>query len=266
MNYMKLLFLMFLLAPVSSFAQQQVWRDNDGRGHRDDELSALSIFSESGDQFFLVLNGVNQNNVPTSRIRVEGLPQYGNDIEIIFADNRTAALRRRVTIADPVDGRAVNMVLKIVRGRDGFPHLKFHKCSEVEHNYHPERDEYVMNYGRPNVTTTVTRTEVRTPPPPPPAPMAMDQASFSDAKKTIANASFDDTKLSTAKTIVNSNYLTTNQVMELCKLFSFDDNKLEFAKYAYSKTVDRNNYFKVGNVFSFSSSKEDLNNFISGQH
>lgn len=264
-NVMKLrsfLLSFILLIPVLAMAQHHgsgggYRHDND---YRDDDMSTLSIFSENGEQFFLVLNGINQNNQPTSKIRVEGLPQYGNEIEILFTDRRTPALRKKITISDPVDGRAVNMTLKLVRNRDGYPKLKFHKCTEVERNYRAPQDEYCMSYGQPRQVYN----RDNTPPPPPAGPMPMDNRNFDDAKRTIANSSFDATRLSTAKTILSSNYLTTNQVMEICKLFSFEDTKLDFAEYAYSKTVDQNNYFKVGTIFHFDSNKQALNDFISG--
>ncbi len=253
----------FLLFPVLSFAQPGSGRHNGGGYYRDNDQSTLSIFSENGELFFVVLNGVNQNNMPASRIRIEGLPQYGNDIEIIFSDNRTQSIRKRVNIADPVDGKAVNMTLKINRNRDGYPRLRFHKCIEVERDYRAPQDEYCMTYGQPRRTYVQ---ETITPPPPPRGPVAMNNATFNDAKRTIANASFDNTRLSTAKTILDANYVTTNQVIELCKLFSFDNSKLDFAKYAYSRTVDANNYFKVGNIFSFDASRQELNDFIGSGH
>lgn len=92
----------------------------------------------------------------------------------------------------------------------------------------------------------------------------MDWNNFKSAKQTVANASFDETKLSTAKTILTSNCFNTDQVVEICKLFGFEASKLDFAKYAYSRTTDPGNYFKVSNVFSFDASKTDLNNYISG--
>lgn len=249
--------LLVLLVPVLSFAQQGVYRDHDhGRGN---EPSTLSIFSENGEQFLVVLNGISQNNVPTSKIRIDGLPQYGNDIEIVFTDNRTQAIRKRVNIADPVDGKAVNMTLKIVRNREGFARLKFHKCTEVERDYRGQQDEYCMNYGQPR---QVTRQE-NIPPPQPRGPQPMDPNTFNDLKQSIANGSFESTKVSTAKTVVGSNYVTTDQVIEIINLFSFENTKLEFAKFAYNRTVDPNNYFKVGNAFSFDSNKEDLNNYLS---
>ena len=227
------------------------------------EKSSLSVFSVKGERFFLVLNGINQNSTPTSRIRVEGLPQFANDVEIIFADGTSPAIRKRIIVADQVAGRAVDMTLKIYSGLEQYPVLRFHKCTEVEHDYHAQRDEYVMYYGQPGQTNTVTTTATAYGQNTPPPPAAMDQQTFNDAKQSISNASFDDTKLSTAKTILSSNFVTTDQVIELCKLFSFENTKLAFAEYAYSRTVDPNNYFKTGSIFSFDSNKKALNEFIS---
>ncbi len=117
-------------------------------------------------------------------------------------------------------------------------------------------------------TTTTTTTDggnYNTPPPPAKAGCSypMDNSSFNAAKQTITNASFEETKLSTAKSILSSNCVSTDQVIAICKLFGFEESKLDFAKFAYAKTTDRGNYFKVANVFSFDASKTDLNDFIS---
>jgi hypothetical protein len=45
----------------------------------------------------------------------------------------------------------------------------------------------------------------------------MDAESFKAAKENIASIDFDDTKLSTAKTIANNNCLSAQQLLELCK-------------------------------------------------
>jgi Domain of unknown function (DUF4476) len=92
---------------------------------------------------------------------------------------------------------------------------------------------------------------------------AMAGNDFSAALSTISGSNFDDTKLSTAKSILTSNCLSTDQITQICNLFSFEDNKLAFAKYAYAHTVDPSNYFKVINALTFDSNKQALNNFIS---
>lgn len=116
-------------------------------------------------------------------------------------------------------------------------------------------------------TTTTTTTSSAPPPPPagvPPCP-AMDAGSFSDAKASISSKSFEDSKLTMAKQILESNCVFTTQVKDLMLLFSFEETKLDFAKFAYDKTVDRNNYFKVNDAFTFESSIDELNKYISSR-
>ncbi|MCW3122568.1 MAG: hypothetical protein JWQ38_2060 [Flavipsychrobacter sp.] len=261
MKAASILLLVTLSLPVVSIAQDRRYdRGHERQVSYTENGSALTIFSENGDQFFLIINGVKQNTYPQTRVRVEDLPQVTNDIQIIFNDNRTQAIQKKITFANPVDDKAINMVLKIERMQGGYPVLTFHKCSQLMRDYRPEQGEYVMHYGR-DVVRQVNN--VPPPPPSPPAPRAMDANTFREAKQSIAASSFESTKISTAKTILTTNYICADQVMEICRMFSFDDSKLDFAKYAYSRTVDQNNYFKVSNVFSFSSSKESLNTFIS---
>ena len=85
---------------------------------------------------------------------------------------------------------------------------------------------------------------------------------FTSALATIKKQGFDDTRLSTAKQIAGSNCLNTNQISSICKEFGFEESKLEFAKFAYDHCSEKKNYFKVNNVFSFSSSIDELNTYI----
>ena len=91
---------------------------------------------------------------------------------------------------------------------------------------------------------------------------SMDAVSFGKAKQTIESKGFDDTKLSTAKQVAKANCLTTDQILEIMKIFGFDESRLEFAKYAYDYCFDQNNYYNVSQGFSFDSSTEELNEYI----
>lgn len=94
---------------------------------------------------------------------------------------------------------------------------------------------------------------------------AMAPDAFTSAKTSISSKSFEDTKLTTAKQIAGSNCLSSMQVKEIMGLFSFEDSRLEFAKYAYGRVVDKNNFFMVNDAFKFSSSVDDLNEFLQGK-
>ncbi|MEI6311684.1 MAG: DUF4476 domain-containing protein [Bacteroidota bacterium] len=108
-----------------------------------------------------------------------------------------------------------------------------------------------------------------TPPPPPPpvcnVPRAMSDADFNMLLVNLRNASFESTMLSIAKTVLRSNYFTTQQVKSILHEFSFESTKLDFAKEAFDKTIDKNNYYTVNEEFSFSSSTIALNNYIASR-
>lgn len=100
----------------------------------------------------------------------------------------------------------------------------------------------------------------------PGAPMPMNNADFHAAMTYIQSKNFDKDKMSAAKQVLLKNFMTVNQIEQVCRLFSFDKDKLEFAKYAYSRCVDQNRYFMLNTVFSFESSKTELEQFVQQQH
>lgn len=90
----------------------------------------------------------------------------------------------------------------------------------------------------------------------------MNAADFAKLKQSVEAKPFSDTKMSTAKVATKNACLSVNQVKEVCKLFSMDEDKLSFAKFAYDYCTEKSNYYQVGDVFSFSSSADDLNAFL----
>ncbi|MDI1354958.1 MAG: DUF4476 domain-containing protein [bacterium] len=91
---------------------------------------------------------------------------------------------------------------------------------------------------------------------------AMSTNNFNNLKKSIESKPFSDTKMSTAKVATKNACLSVNQVKEICKLFTMDDDKLTYAKYAYEHCVDKANYYQVGEVFSFSTTVNNFNTFL----
>ena len=85
---------------------------------------------------------------------------------------------------------------------------------------------------------------------------------FESVKESLRKEWFEANRLKSAKFIIDKNNFTTQQVKELMLLFTFENNKLEIAKYAYNKTVDKQNYFQVNEVLTFNSSKEELVKFV----
>jgi hypothetical protein len=96
-------------------------------------------------------------------------------------------------------------------------------------------------------------------------PKCMTDNQFNELKNSVSSKPFEETKLSVAKEAIAANGTKTSQVIELMELMSFEGSKLTLAKYAYSYTVDKNEYYLVNDAFTFSSSIDDLSQYIQNQ-
>ncbi len=303
----KLFFLLALCLPALTYSQ--------GRA-----VGNLTIFSEDGDKFYLVLNGEKQNDIAQANLRIEELPQPYYNAKIIFADSTIATVSKNNLMIADAEGTMMDVTYKIKKDKSRKAKLNYFSAIAVQQDYIPPAGVYVYHYGKPSIvevsdgtvmtsTTTSNSNTVTANVNAPGISMKiaitdplmetttttttttssssnsnynsnvnsnsnsnsrskcngwpMNGTDFAAAVKTISNSSFEDSKLSTAKTISSSNCLSSDQVTKICSLFSFEESKLVFAKHAYKRTTDQKNYFKVNNVFSFDSSKEELNKFIS---
>lgn len=91
----------------------------------------------------------------------------------------------------------------------------------------------------------------------------MNYERFQQLKQSIERESFDKNKMDLLRSILPNNRVTAQQVRELAYLISFENARLELAKFAYRYTSDRGNYFVVNDVFNFGSSKTELTRYIS---
>ncbi len=279
----------------------------------------LTIFSEDGDKFFLILNGERQNNVAETNLRIEDLNQPYYNAKIIFEDKALLEINKNYLQIADAEGKFADVTYKIRKDKTGKPKLNYFSMVPIRQGYVAPSNVTVVHYGQPtpppaatttvsHTTTTLTNTEavnvnigmpgvgmnvtitdpllggtsttttttgyndpaVGQPTPPTRnvgcrGAYAMNTSDFQSALASIGKQGFEETKLSTAKNIASKQCLNTNQVVQICKTFGFEQSKLDFAKFAYSRCSEPANYFKVNDVFGFSSSVEELNNFTSNQ-
>jgi len=93
-------------------------------------------------------------------------------------------------------------------------------------------------------------------------PWPMEEGQFADAQRSVSSKDFEDSKLTVAKQITGSNCLTADQVRRMMNEFDFEGSKLNYAKFAYGKTFDIGNYYKLNDAFDFESSIDELNQYI----
>lgn len=90
----------------------------------------------------------------------------------------------------------------------------------------------------------------------------MSSANFEAAKNTIKSKNFDESRLTIAKQIIGTNCLLCSQIKELMLLLTFEQSRLDLAKFAWHHVLDKGNYFQLNDAFTFESSISDLNKYI----
>jgi hypothetical protein len=90
----------------------------------------------------------------------------------------------------------------------------------------------------------------------------MSARDFEIVKDQLRSEWFESNRLISATNIIEKSCLSALQVKDLMLLFTFEKNRLEVAKSAYRHTEDKENYYKLNDALTFSSSKEELARFI----
>lgn len=90
----------------------------------------------------------------------------------------------------------------------------------------------------------------------------MNSDDFNQLKRMMDRQSFEDSKLKIAKQATRDNYLNSNQVRQLLDMFTFESTKLEFAKFAYDNVTDKNRYYTIYDAFTYSSSIDEMENYV----
>ncbi|MCX7744095.1 MAG: DUF4476 domain-containing protein [Flavobacteriales bacterium] len=94
----------------------------------------------------------------------------------------------------------------------------------------------------------------------------VSNADYNQVKSSIEKERFANTKVSVAKQAFQAKKcFTVEQIIGILQLFAFEDNKLDLAKFAYDYCIDKENYYRVNDVFTFSASKDELNRFLQGR-
>ena len=93
----------------------------------------------------------------------------------------------------------------------------------------------------------------------------MSEREFSSFLQMLKKQNFDDRRLDFIKSQLNRTDFNTRQIKAMMKEFSFDKNRLEFAKMAYRNCVDKRNYFELYDTFDFESYARELNKFVQNQ-
>ena len=199
--------------------------------------SVIGIRIDGGNTPILVYLGGNQICLPTTTCFIANLNPGHYTVEV-FATRFTRAGERvwkgEKLYKDLVyfDGRGVTEIW--VDGRDNM---------RPERPGRPEQGEHRPGYGYNRV---------------------MNDQLFQTFYKEMKNEPFKDDRMKLLNAALAGSDFTSAQCLQLTKLYTFDDDRMEIMKIMYPRIVDKEAFFTVINTLTFSSSKEKMKDFIIG--
>lgn len=93
----------------------------------------------------------------------------------------------------------------------------------------------------------------------------LTESKLDKLKTKIAAKKIDTDRMNTIKDALNAETFTTGQVGVMMGWFGFESSKVEFAEWAYPKTVDKELYNELLTVLTFDRYQQELEKFIQAQ-
>jgi hypothetical protein len=246
---------------------------------------SIAVFAQDGEKFWLILDGIKQNEKPEANVKVNGLTNENYRLKIIFDDSSLPSIDQTIYTRWGYEQVLVDASYVIIRRerkkkKKNAPEveyvLKGNSVTEVNAPKPPTNGQSVVEYHttddnsqtKPETTTQPTKSGTNNPKPVNNSSSATQcteptsAADFNSIKSSIEKQSFANTRFTVAQQMTKNSCLTTAQVIEIMNLFSFENQKIDFAKFAYDYTSDKKNFFNVSEAFTFSASIEELSRFL----
>jgi hypothetical protein len=210
------------------------------------QSNTLVVFSQDPTPFYIVLDGVKKNEVAETRVVVPGIKQTNSNVQIYFKDESIAPITKNIWWEEG------------------------HENDEVTYRIVPVKRGYKLRF----FSTVPNKV---TPPPPPTNAVLVGNTvtapvsavgcvnpvqDIGNIMAAINNESFDEGKMTVAKQATSKKCLTVDQIKQIMDEFSFSKNKLDFAKYGYTRCYNPDDYYQVNAAFDFDSEKKELNEYI----
>lgn len=248
---LRFVFFLFVISPVLAAAKNN-----------------MVIFSNENKRFTVFVNGHRQNDRPEANVKIIGLDAYVNAVRIEFEESAIPSFNQNIYLVDgcvEVNDKEFSFIVE--QPYRGMWKLRVTALNDIQANpaIVPGQAICIYNPNGAIPPANPAPTPVGTNPAPAPPCQPMSATDFAAAKASVEKQMMDDSKLKVAKQVVGTNCMTTAQVKEIMTLFTMERTKLDWAKFAYGKTSDPQNYYQLNDGFMFSSSVDELNKYIETQ-
>jgi hypothetical protein len=129
--------------------------------------SNLTIFSEDGERFYLILNGIRQNEKPETNIRVAGLTQPYYSTKVIFEKTSIPdAEKKNLPVQDPMSpGSNQDVTYKIKKNKDATFSIRYYSAVPIAQAIPAPSNVAVVQYNAvpmPAIGVNVSHTSTTT--------------------------------------------------------------------------------------------------------
>lgn len=220
------------------------------------QFGDVIVFAPKGEKFFLSLNGDRINTEASSR--VEASNPGGPSFKI------------RITFPDP----AIREVSKTVFNKPNRT-LYFKLGRNAKGLFAVEQE--TREWSEEGVSGDETKTAFTEPAGKEKSPAGksvskespcdspISEGAFVAALESVTSPPFEPPRLAAAKKMAEQNCLTSEQVSRVIESFNMESSRLSFAKFAYSRTYDRDNYSIVRESLRSEKSRADLDRYTSAR-
>lgn len=239
----------------------------------------LTIFSNTGKKFFVVLNGERQNLIAETNVQISGLTEEWYSCRVIAEDKsfnivKNIAVKPSLTTTYRIKGKRKKFKLRY------YDEKSINGASEIEGQYTVEYVDPNVKKDAANGSITVTSngqsgsdvnegniytdTEMTMTFPSGSGCGTNDQE-VSQIASLIKTADFSDEKMKIATKAAKEKCMTIEQIRTIANALEFSDSKMEFVKTAYLNCLEQIDYRKLKNIFSFIDDKETFEAFLASK-
>ncbi|ALI98913.1 hypothetical protein DC20_07885 [Rufibacter tibetensis] len=200
--------------------------------------AALLVETQRGEYFHLTIGGRLINPVPSSRVAVGDLPagRHILHLRVLGRGRRAQNITAEVILASGYE--SVYVLAPTVPGRT-FP-LVLRKVEEVP-------------LSRPVPPATGTES----------CRYVMEGPDVDRVLRFMKEEGFDDRRLEIAKGEIKlTGGIMTDDLFLLMKAITFEERRVQLAKFAYDYVCDRNKFSRVFDALEFNSSKREMQDFL----
>jgi hypothetical protein len=206
-------------------------------------------------KFIVSLNGVRLTNEYQSTVTFNYLDEYQYKVNILQAGSRNTL--SFMVYSSP------NYISTYIISKDAYGNYLFNQESKtlmsdtgaVASNTTVSPKGHTTAATPTNTTSAAATTTAAT-------GAVIDEGEYFDIIKTLKKETIEKNRLEMAKTFFGNKWLLASMVKHSLGIFNLEASRVAYAKFAYARTVDKQNYYMVFDAFTLSNSKKEMTEYI----